>query len=392
MSFYMFKYMLCATFILCVLNGCTQPLKNDYLNDIAKLKRQSERIEDKLHGASNISTDKPHLYMRLLDIYHKKAMLTKQPKDFQQVELLLEQNLDNNPAWLYAKANFAASIHRFSQAKSLLAQLPSTYQTSPSALALKADIALQLGEYAEAEKHLQYLNEHHPSWDNLVRLAFYKMNTNEMTIAKELYRQAADKVSAKQMFQYAWINLQQGLLELEAGKPRQALAFYTIADKAYSGYWLIQEHIAEALQLIGEPEQAKQIYLSIIKTNPKGEILFKLAQLESNVQQKQDYVKRANLILQAAAQLYPEATTGHTIELYLEQNVLPTNLLQLSLKNYQIRPNTEAAILLATTYLKLNMYSQAMTLKNKITNSPWHNTKTALFTQRLNDYEANNIK
>jgi tetratricopeptide (TPR) repeat protein len=67
----------------------------------------------------------------------------------------------------------------------------------------------------------------------------------DLTTADNLYAQAEDELTAKQMQSYAWLELQRGALHFHRGDHTSARRHYNRADASYSGYWLTTERIAE---------------------------------------------------------------------------------------------------------------------------------------------------
>jgi hypothetical protein len=108
---------------------------------------------------------------------------------------------------------------------------------SPNARVLRADIDLQEGRYEEAKQGYESVIEQNRTWDNLARLAYLKSKTGDPLGADQLYQEAEDEISVKEMRSYAWVELQRGLLDLNHGRHDEALAHYKRANKAYSGYW-----------------------------------------------------------------------------------------------------------------------------------------------------------
>jgi tetratricopeptide (TPR) repeat protein len=74
------------------------------------------------------------------------------------------------------------------------------------------------------------------------------------------------------MRSYAWVELQRGLLDLNHGRHDQALAHYKRANKAYSGYWLVEDHIAELLGAQRKFDEAVSLYKKVIARAPRPEL------------------------------------------------------------------------------------------------------------------------
>jgi tetratricopeptide (TPR) repeat protein len=273
---------------------------------------------------------------------------------------------------LYFNAHLHFKLHRFEAARESIASMPLAGE-SASLRALAADIALQQGHYAQARAEYESLAAEKPSWDVLARLAYYRLKTGQPAEADELYRRAADMIPAKEMRTYAWIELQRGLIDLEYGRPEEALAHYRVADRAWSGYWLIEEHIAEALHLTGQTRRAIALYRDIIERTRNPEFMTALA----NILGVTDPEAAAALYTEADAlyarqfDLYPEAAAGHLIERLLEKRDSDPRLRDYAEWNHALRPNAEAKLLLARSYLKLGDAAAARGLINEILQTPW---------------------
>src|SRR5262249_28884206 len=113
--------------------------------------------------------------------------------------------------------------------------------------ALKADLAFQEGRYEEARRGDEDAGRRHPTGDNLARLASFRAQTGDAEGADRLYAEAEEEITAKEMRSFAWVELQRGLLDLGRGRLSEAAAHYERAGRAYSGYWLVDEHSAELL-------------------------------------------------------------------------------------------------------------------------------------------------
>jgi tetratricopeptide (TPR) repeat protein len=74
------------------------------------------------------------------------------------------------------------------------------------------------------------------------------------------------------MRSYAWVELERGLLELNRGRYQKAAAHYDRADKAYSGYWLVDERRAELLAAGRKFDEAAALFRRIIARAPRPEL------------------------------------------------------------------------------------------------------------------------
>lgn len=138
--------------------------------------------------------------------------------------------------------------------------------------ALKADPDLQEGRYKDARKGYEGVIQDNRTWDNLVRLAYLKAKMGDVDGAEQLYIEAEDDITAKEMRFYAWVELQRGLLDLSHGSYEGAWSHYKRANEAYSGYWLTDEHIAELLGAQGKFDEAVVLYEEVIARVPRPEL------------------------------------------------------------------------------------------------------------------------
>jgi tetratricopeptide (TPR) repeat protein len=258
------------TFLVALTAGAT-----DYDRELA-------RIEGELASAAGVK----RVYLLYL-----RASLTHDFHDFHAVELALKDvNLPQ------VSAHLAYKLHRFDEAKKCACDP-----------ALDADVALQEGRLEDARRAYEALPK---TWDHLARLANYHAKKGERAAADRLYAAAGEELTAKEMRDYAWVELQRGILDLEAGKPKKALEHYERASAAWSGWWLIDEHRAEALHLLGRTDEAIALYRQVLTRTRKPQIVSALAA----ILQDEQLFAEAEERFAAELRMYPEAAKGHLDE------------------------------------------------------------------------------
>ncbi|HKG22874.1 MAG TPA: hypothetical protein VKC34_13320, partial [Blastocatellia bacterium] len=159
------------------------------------------------------------------------------------------------PDLYFLKANLDFTLHRISDARRDIETAPGL-RDSYQGKALLADLDLQEGKYEAAREGYESVIREAPTWDNLARLAYLKSRMGDTAAAERLYFEAEDELTAKEMRSFAWVELQRGLLDLRCGRHQDARAHYERADRAYSGYWLVQEHMAELSGAQGKFDEA----------------------------------------------------------------------------------------------------------------------------------------
>ena len=181
--------------------------------------------------------------------------------------------------WLL-QAHIALKLHRFPQAQQLL-HLDPCRRFCPQGRLVQADLHIQHGRYQQAREDIDLALDTDLTWDGLARLAYLAGLFGDIEAADKLYVSAQDELTAKQMHTYAWIELQRGILDFQRGRHAQALDHYNHAAKAYSGYWLIEERIAEVQGAQGNFHEAIAVYVRLYETHPRPEWAHALGDLYS---------------------------------------------------------------------------------------------------------------
>ena len=202
------------------------------------------------------------------------------------------------------RANLDFKLHRLAETKRDLALAPALASRRPAQVIL-ADIAFQEGHYAEARQALEALASEDPTWDVLARIAHIEGKMGSAAQADDLYVKAQDEITAKEMRSFAWVELQRGSLALSRGKAREALEHYQCADRAYSGYWLTAEHIAD---LRGSPYH----YELVLAQVNKPEVAQKLGDLYI----RNGYHTQAAPLLSQALEQYLESAERGEVHYY----------------------------------------------------------------------------
>lgn len=190
------------------------------------------------------------------------------------------------------KANLDFKLHRLAETKRDLSLVPALKDRREGRVIL-ADVAFQEGRYQAARVALEALTEEDQTWDVLARLAHLEAKMGDAALADELYTRAEDDITAKEMRAFAWVQLQRGLLDLSRGRLDDALAHYDVADRAYTGYWVTEEHVGDALE-------SPSHYERVLEQVDKPELAQKLGGL---------YAKAGNE--SRAQQLFTRALSGY---------------------------------------------------------------------------------
>ena len=196
---------------------------------------------------------------------------------------------------LLLKASLCLKLHRTGDAQRIL-ESHSELRDTDEVMKIEADLLFQHGRYAEAWSAFLRAIEKNRSWDNLARYAHYLCKFEGADRADEVYAEAEDELTSKQMRSFAWIQLQRGVLDLERGRFEDAGAHFTMADRAYPGYWMVEEHQAALTAARGEHRAAAELYASLTERVAKPELAQTLGDLYRHMgspQCAQPYYDRA---------------------------------------------------------------------------------------------------
>ncbi|WP_128915362.1 tetratricopeptide repeat protein [Granulicella sibirica] len=136
---------------------------------------------------------------------------------------------------------------------------------------IQADLDVQAGDYSYAREHIVRALEQDVTWDALARLAYLEGLLGDVDEADRLYLLAQDELTAKEMHAYAWVEVQRGVLDFQRGRYTAAESHYRRASKAYSGYWLVEERIAEVDGARGAFDEAAGAYARLHESQTRPE-------------------------------------------------------------------------------------------------------------------------
>ncbi len=176
------------------------------------------------------------------------------------------------------KANLDFRFHRLAQVKRDLEMAPLLLGRFEGK-SLAADLDFQHGRYDRAREGYEKAIQENCTWDNLARLAYFKRKMGDGDGADELYIQAENELTAKEMRSFAWLELQRGELHLARGRHDGAGAHYRRANAAYPGWWHVDEHLAELMAAEGRSEEAIELFQSVIERARKPELQQTLGEL-----------------------------------------------------------------------------------------------------------------
>jgi tetratricopeptide (TPR) repeat protein len=298
---------------------------------------------------------------------YQRASLGGDLTAFQEVESRLDTaiaQLGPAPDLCLLKANLDFKLHRLKATKRDLAMAEGLTETTQGK-AIVADVVFQEGLYEEAQQRYEGLIAEERTWDNLARLAHLRARMGDLAGAEGLYVEAEDELTAKEMRSFAWLELQRGLLHLKHGEFAKARERYDRANRAYSGYWLIEEHFAGLLAAEHRVAEAVAAYRNVLRRVPKPEAQQALGNLYRQSGQDQE----AELCFQEALASYlRSAERGdvhyyhHLVDFYSDVRHDGEEALKWARKDLEVRnnPSTQAAVAWALHLTGRNAEAQEM--------------------------------
>jgi tetratricopeptide (TPR) repeat protein len=250
---------------------------SDYELELARIK---EGIAELNGHASSVPVDGAKI-SQLAYLQYQHASLTGNLEELGVAEATLDhaiQHLGPDGDLYFLKANIHFKVHRLEEVARDLESGRDLLLSAPGR-ALKADLDFQHGRYDSARKQYQALIAEERSWDNLARLAYLHFKMGDVEEADRLYDEAVDELTAKQMRQYLWLELQRGVVDLSRGNYAAAQNHYERAGRAYSGHWMVDEHLAELFGAQGKYAEAEALYQRVVARVPRPDFQQALGEL-----------------------------------------------------------------------------------------------------------------
>ena len=269
------------------------------------------------------------------------------------------------------KANLDFKFHRLADVRRDLEMGPGLADSFPGR-ALEADLHFQEGRYEDARKGYESIILDDRTWDNLARLAYLKAKMGDVAGAEQLYDEAEDEITAKEMRSYAWVELQRGVLDLTHGRYENAWAHYNQADRAYSGYWLVDEHIAELLGAQGKFAEAAALYEKLIARVPRPEFQQALGELYT-LMGEPEQARRSHE--EALAAYLQSAQSGgvhyyhHLADFYADVREDGAEAVKWARKDIELRANFSTQAALAWALYRDRRFAEALDSINRALSS-----------------------
>ncbi len=352
-----------------------------YEDELAALDQRIEGIQARVQ-----STPPAWLTLQTLaDAFAERAHLTGDYDDYAAAEEALARAFalapEGSGPWM-SRARLHFTLHRVGPALEDLEAAATRINLKKGEKAaidgLRADVAFQRGDYETARKEFERLAEEVPGLSATSRLATYRWKTGDFEGADALYLEALRDYSGTAAQPRAWLRLMRGLLDLDRGRHREAYAHYKSAAEELSGYWLVEEHIAEIRGILGEVEPATALYRDLIERTGNPVFMDALAEIYAEGGKTSEAAAmrlRAREAYESLLGRYPEAAAGHAIDHFFADESAKARVLRLAESNHGLRPNGAAKILLAKALLGAGEAERAEATIAEVLASPWRSAE-----------------
>lgn len=320
----------------------------------------------------------------------RRAQLTGDYQNYAEAQKLLDSAFAVAPKGsgpLLTRAGLNFSLHRVAAVEPDLAQAEKSVNvqkpTKARIMGLRADVHLHSGRYSEALQGYQAADDMRPTHKSAFRLARYYWLTGNYESAERWLDKAESRLPGKAPHLRAWTHLQRGIMDLDRNRLDDAMGHYRDGDALFSGWWLIEEHVAEIDTLQGRIEKAEKSYRDLIERTGDPEFMSALgdllvgraegdakaaAALKAEAEEWDNKARAAHL---ARLELLPEASWGHAVGYFLGSDKPgdAAKALELATANHDTRPSSEAKVWLAQAHAKNGQLDRAMPLVEEVLKS-----------------------
>jgi len=332
-----------------------------------------------IEGAQKSIREQPDnslLKLETVTLYIERARLTGNYADYRQAELLLEsaaaQTGPLSKACI-AQAQLHYALHRLGAAGAALDACPAS--VAPELVAgLRADIAFYSGRYLEAEAiYVQLVNQVGTA-QQYIRLALLRSRMGFPGEAAAFLEAAEKRFHGRSPATRAWLKLQRGVIAFDRGRIDEAIALYKLASDELPGWWLVDEHLAEAKRVGADMAGARAMYDDLVKRTGMPEHMDALARVlreSENPAAANAWVERAGMIYRERLKSFPEASASHAVDHFLQFGT-PVEALALARRSAQLRPFGDALIALATAQFRAGLAGEAAVSIEGVLKSGWN--------------------
>ena len=311
---------------------------------------------------------------RVADLSLTRAQLTGGYEDYANarrwVDEAFERTDGGGPFSVRASVNLA--LHQLDSAQrdiDEMRRIPHLYHPAET-LAMQGDVYFHSSRYDEARETYEKSHRTRPTTPSALRLAHLYWQTGDFERAEHMLDDATRRLPPSAVGQDAYIHLRRGLLDLDRGRYDEAMKHYRDGANVFSGWWLIDEHMAEIQVLQGDTESAKLAYEDLIERTGSPEFMDALSEIYAEEKQEAKaalWGNKATQVYEERLALLPAATYGHAVDHFLESD--PKRALELAQADVALRPSGAARVALAQAYARVGQPKKAVQTIDRVSKS-----------------------
>jgi tetratricopeptide (TPR) repeat protein len=312
---------------------------------------------------------------------YRLAALSGDPAELTAAVPVVDQAImaASRPADLHLlQAKLALKLHRIPEARRRL-DLAEADGGCAESLALRGDLAIQEGRYPDAARIYAEALQQERSWDILARMAHFTARMGDPETAERRLLEAQDELTAKEMRAFAWLEVERGVLDLSGGRLAESAEHYRVADRAYSGYWLVGERQAQHAAAAGSFLEAIDRYRALVAEREKPEIQQTLSELYhviGNQAEAEAWGERAGSAYLASAARGEVHYYHHLAEFYSDVYLDSGEAVRWAAADLALRPNAETRAAMAWAEHLAGHAAEAVELIEQAIATGWADART----------------
>jgi tetratricopeptide (TPR) repeat protein len=349
-------------------------------------------IDRKLAGLRSLSNGPAGGWLLQERIAHqlmRRARLTGSFQDYAAAQAAIDRGFATATPGAgphLTQAALALSLHRLGLAERMLDAvdryaMPAEAEARAGIDAMRGDIALYRGHYAEAQQAYLKLSQDGERPD--YRLAIFWSLTGRPDDALAAARRA-ERAGLTPGQALAQLALLRGTIELRRGNWDQADAAFADAARRFPGWWLTQAYQAQMLALRGRLPEATRAFERLVARSDDPALRDAIAGLyraRGDYAATELWAGRAARGWDERLRLLPEAALGHAVEHELAFGA-PAHALQLARQDFANRPHGTTAIALGWALIANNQPAEALRVIDAVNRSSWQSAEQHLVAAR----------
>ena len=163
-----------------------------------------------------------------------------------------------------------------------------------------------------------------------------------------------------------------GVLDLSRGDYEKARNHYERADRAYSGHWLVQEHLAELAGAEEKFDESERLYRDVVECMPRSDFQQALGELYLTMvktTQATDCLNRARDGFLQSAEGGEVHYYHHLPDFYADVEENGPEAVKWARKDLELRRNFSTLVALAWALYRAEQFSEALELMDEALSS-----------------------